>query len=163
MLSFCFFVFTAHADDAEKSVRTFIQNKYFNSKKTSLLLDWDKGIPMTHARLYRVRELSGKRGFTVLVNDKGIVIEVNKTDLHSFLESIKSGLVKMNFLKNGESEAKSISYHLLNHFGTYNRKIECESKEDRSLCQLYFVEGPLKDERLKLLFDFKDQFILVKH
>lgn len=161
IVCFCFFSLSVMAKGEEKFIRSYIQEKYLDSKKTPLIILADRDIPFANSQIYRVRDISSHRGWTVWLGDGGKLVEVNKTGLKPFLKSIAVGLVKMRFTKKDAQEATRLSQSLMNHLGTSRRTVNCRADKDRAVCELTFLEGPFARESAVLKFDFTQQFILL--
>lgn len=152
--------FSVSAGVEEKSIRNYIQKTYFKSRKTPLTLQPDKSIPFASSRIYRVRDLSSHRGWTIWADGKGKVIEVGIWDQRTFFKAISPGLVRMKFSGKDNDEAIRISNALLNHLGTSRKEVSCKTELERAVCQLSFTEGPFASQKTVLKFDFKQGYIL---
>ncbi len=158
----CLYSLNLFAGFEEKTVKKFLQDKYFHSRSIPLILKADGSIPFVNSKLFRVQDVSTHRGWTVWANDIGRVIEIKKGNVKSFFSSLAPGLVHISFSLRNSSEAKRIGNGLLNHLGTSQRVIDCQSEIDSSTCELFFTEGPYKSQKISLKFDFKKGFILEK-
>lgn len=156
-----FFCVAVSAGPREQ-IRDFLRKKYFKDRKASLILEEDSGVPFARAKIYRVRDFTGQRGWIILETDTGNISEADRTSVEKFLRSLERGLVKMSFEKKDQEEAARISNLLLNFLGPWSRNVVCTSGKERAFCELSFSEGPLAAEKANLLYDFKEGFILVR-
>ncbi len=159
-ITLCLLSLPVIAEIKEKAVKNFVQKQYFQSRNTPLIISADKNIPFSGSGLYRVRDLSSHRGWTVWADEKGNVVESKKTNLKNFLRSLAPGFVKMKFTKSGKDEAQRISQALLDHLGTSRRQVNCHEENERILCDLTLLEDPFAGEKATLKFGFKEGFIL---
>lgn len=159
LLILCFFTLSASAGTEEKIIKTYIQKQYFKSRKTPLTLQKDNSIPFASSHIFRVRDISSHRGWTMWADESGRVVEVNTRELRTFFKSISQGLGRMKFSKK-KGEAVRISNALLNHLGTSRKEVICKEEPERTICQLSFTEGPFASQKTVLKFDFKQGYIL---
>jgi hypothetical protein len=139
------------------SVRKFIQKKYLNGKASTLSVSEDDRM-----KLYRVREITGNRGWTVVADKSGKVSEVDKSALVPFLKSLGPAFQSVKFQSKDNSEATKISNTLLNHLSTAQRTVECAPQGKLTLCGISFSEGELADQKAELLFDFQKNSIRIR-
>lgn len=144
------------ASTVEDSVRAHITKKF---RVKSIILNEDRSLPFSGSHLFRVRDLTGSRGWTVLVDEKGRVKDVNKNSLKTFLRSLETGLKSMN-MKSGDEVR--ITNGLLNHLTTARRSVSCHPEKALTLCDVGIPEGNLAGQSVKLLFNFEKGSVTLK-
>ncbi len=142
------------------SIRQHIQKKYLNGQNQSLVIDEDEKIPFSNSHLFRVR--TDTRGWTVLSDKNGNIVDVNKSGLKPFLHSLETALLKMKFKTKDKSEAVKISHTLMNHLSTARRNVACVPSGEITSCEISFAEGQLAQQKAQLIFDFKNSSIKIK-